>query len=364
MLVTEIKKYIYENKKISFVLENLGCHNIKYHSNKEYYSASFKDGDNPNGINIQNNEYLGYVSWSRNVTFEDRQDLISLIEYSNQCDFITALKWLHQILDLPYSIRDIKNKKPKQKDLKSKALSVFTNYVNKNKSVDVAEINILDNSILDEYVPIEYIGWLREGITPYACNKFNIEYSYRRKRIIIPQKLWSTGELIGINARTTIDNYQALGINKYSFSKGYNKSINLYGLYENYESIKKQKYCCVYESEKSVLKRYSHFDETAVALSGKIMSEEQKRILIGLDVDIVICLDNDVSINEIYHICDKFYGIRNIYFIKDTDGILGEKESPADATEKNFIKLFKHKTRYTEDMHNQYVKSIKGENYE
>ena len=63
MLVTEIKQYVYKNKKIPFVLENLGCHNIKYHPTKEYYSASFKDGDNPNGINIRNNEYLGFRAW-------------------------------------------------------------------------------------------------------------------------------------------------------------------------------------------------------------------------------------------------------------------------------------------------------------
>lgn len=359
MLVTEIKEYIFENKKVPFVLENLGCHNIKYHSNKEYYSASFKDGDNPNGINIQNNKYLNYISWSRNVSSSDNQDIISLVEYSNQCDFLTALKWLHNILGLEYSIKDIKNKKPRKVDLKSQALSVFTNYIKGNSRVNVNDIDVLDESILDEYVPIEYIGWLREGITPYACKKFGIEYSYRRKRIIIPQKLWSTGELIGINARTTIDNYEALGISKYHFSKGYNKSINLYGLWENYESIKKNKYCCVYESEKSVLKRYSQFDETAVALSGKVISEEQKRILIGLDVDIIICLDNDVSLEEIYHLCDKFYGIRNVYFIKDTEGILGEKDNITDVCEKDFIRLFNNKIKYTEDMHQQYLKSIR-----
>lgn len=358
MLVTEIKQYVYKNKKIPFVLENLGCHNIKYHPSKEYYSASFKDGDNLNGINIRNNEYLNFTSWSRESLNQNGQDLISLIEYSNECDFLTALKWLHNILGLEYSKADIRSKQSKKRDLKSEALSIFTNHLHKNTNVNVADINVLDESVLDEYVPIEYIGWLREGITPYACKKFDIEYSYRRKRIIIPQKLWSTGELIGINARTTIENYQSFGINKYSFTKGYNKSINLYGLWENYESIKKQKYCCVYESEKAVLKRYSQFDETAVALSGKVMSEEQKRILIGLNVDIIICLDNDVTLNEIYHICDKFYGIRNVYFIKDTEGILGEKDNITDVCEKDFIKLFNNKTRYTTEMHEQYIKDI------
>ena len=150
MFVTEIKEYIYKNGKIPFVLENLGCKKIEYHNNKDYYSACFKDGDNPMGINIRNNIYLNYCSWSRNVAWDEGQDLISLIEYSNQCDFLTALKWLHKILDIPYSNKDIK-KKPNNIDLKSKALSVFTNFLSHNNNVNVGDIEVLDESILDEY---------------------------------------------------------------------------------------------------------------------------------------------------------------------------------------------------------------------
>ena len=32
------------------------CKKITYHNTKNYYSACFKDGDNPMGINIRNNE--------------------------------------------------------------------------------------------------------------------------------------------------------------------------------------------------------------------------------------------------------------------------------------------------------------------
>ena len=360
MFVTEIKEYIYKNEKIPFVLENLGCKKIKYHTNKEYYSACFKDGDNPNGINIRNNEYLNYCSWSRNVSYSDGQDLISLIEYSNQCDFLTAIKWLHNILDIPYTYKEVQHKK-QDVNLKEKALSVFTNFL-QSHTFNVNDIEVLDESILDEYIPIEYIGLLHEGITPYACKAFNVQYSYRRQRIIIPQKLWNTGEIIGINARTTIKDYEQFGINKYSFSKGYNKSINLYGLWENYQSIQKKGYCCVFESEKSVLKRYSQFDETAVALSGKFISEEQKRILIGLNVDIILCLDNDVDIKEIYHLCEKFYMVRNVYFVKDFNGVLGKKDSPTDVCDKTYKELLKNKIKYTEELHKEYLKLMsKGE---
>lgn len=356
MFVIELKEYIFNNNKIPFILEELGCHNIQYHnSSKNYWSASFPDGDNPNGINIDNNERLSYCSWSRDVNWSDGQDLISLVEYIKHDNFINSFKWLHEILGLEYKHNDYKRKSKPTIDLKAKALSIFTNHLSNNSSINVKNIEVLDEKILDEYVPIEHIDFLREGITPYACNKFDIEYSYKRQRIIIPQRLWNTGEIIGINARTTIKGYEELGINKYSFNKGFNKSINLYGLWENYNSILNEGYVVVYESEKSVLKRYSQFDETAVALGGKNVSEEQKRILVGLGVDIVIAMDNDVKINEVFHLCEKFYNVRNVYFIKDKDGILNKKDSPADAKDSDFRKLLKNKIKYDETLHNKYL---------
>ena len=117
----------------------------------------------------------------------------------------------------------------------------------------------------------------------------------------------------------------------------------------------------MFEGEKSVLKRYSQFDETAVALSGKFISEEQKRILIGLNVDIILCLDNDVSIEEIYSLCEKFYGIRNVYFVKDTKGKLGKKDSPTDICNDVYEELFKNKIKYTDELHIEYLKLLSKE---
>ena len=32
--------------------------------------------------------------------------------------------------------------------------------------------------------------WIREGVMPFACKRFNIGYSYDRKRIVIPERKW------------------------------------------------------------------------------------------------------------------------------------------------------------------------------
>jgi DNA primase len=135
----------------------------------------------------------------------------------------------------------------------------------------------------------------------------------------------------------------------------------LYGLYENYDTIQKAGYVVVAESEKSVLKRDSLGDSTVVALSGKSISDEQVRILIGLNVEIVIALDNDVDVNEIRFICDKFKNIRKVSYIRDFMGILQHKDAPMDARNKDYQFLFDNRIVYDRNEQRLYQESLKKE---
>ena len=353
MTIEEIKRYIHENNKIGFVLESLGCHNIQFDERGNCFSAAFPDGDNPKGVIISNNDYLNYKSFTRGVSFTDAKDIIELIQYITGKEFVDSVKYLHSILGLEFGF----NKKPKKEE-KFDPLSVFKKVLTSKKQVDEYDIKTIDEGILEEYVPMLHISWLRDGIIEKTRKKFGLVYSYKHKRVIIPLRHWMTGELMGVNARTTIDNYDELGIRKYFISPSYQKSLNLYGLYENYESMKKAGYGVVYEAERSVLKRDSLGDSTGVAISGHTISEEQARILIGLNVEIVIALDKDVPIEEVRSICEKFYNIRNVSYINDDLNLIGEKDSPADANNKKFNLLFKYRTIYDENEHDALTKAL------
>ena len=138
------------------------------------------------------------------------------------------------------------------------------------------------------------------------------------------------------------------------------KEYNLYGLYQNIEEIEKQHLIVLGESEKSVLKRDSRGDSTWVALSGKSISEEQVRIILGLDIkEIVIALDKDVPIEEVWSICERFYPIRKVSYICDKWELLDKKDSPADASNKIYNFLFKHRIEYDENKHQEYLKTLK-----
>lgn len=356
MTINELKEYIYNENKIGFILEELGCHDIRYNEQKEYWSAAQPDGDNPMGVVIRNNQYLDYRSFSRGIDYEDGKDLISLVETIKKLSFIESVKYLHKILKLPFEFKKKEEKPQKKYD----PLSVFKKVLRCNRRViDVADIQILEDKLLNDFVPMLHISWLKQGITERTRKKFGLCYSYRHKRVVIPMKYWATGELLGFNQRTVVENYKEFGIKKYFLTPTYPKQLNLYGLYENYDSIQKAGYVVVYEAEKSVLKRDSLNDPTGVALSGHILSEEQVRILIGLNVEVVIAFDKDICVDEVRHACEKFKNIRRASYIKDSWDILNDKDSPADARNKDFQFLFDNRIVYDREEQRKYQESLR-----
>lgn len=356
MDTTSLKEYIFNNNKVGFVLDKIGCKSIKYHSSKNFYSATNYNGDNTGAVNVYNTKYLLIHNWTRESEFDDLSDIISLVQYNKKCSFVDAVKYIHNILGLeltPY--------KKEEKKEKLDPLAIFKNAISRHRAiVDVAEIQAIKEEAINDYVPLLYIDWLREGVMPWAAKKFGLAYSYKYHRVVIPIRYWLDGTLVGFNQRTTVENYEELGIRKYFLTASYRKSLNLYGLWENREEIEDKRTVVICESEKSVLKRYSRNDGTCVALQGKKLSDEQRRIIIGLNVnEVIIALDNDVPIEEVRHICEQFYHIRNVSYVKDRWNLLGDKDAPADAENKVYNFLMKHRVMYDESEHQKYLSSLK-----
>lgn len=213
--------------------------------------------------------------------------------------------------------------------------------------------------MLDTFVPLLHESWFDEGIMPWTREKFGLMYSWKTRRVIIPHRYWLTGELVGMNTRTTTLNWAEFGIPKYLFMSGYDKTKNVYGYWENHEEINKLGYCLLFESEKSTLKRDSLNDHSGLSLSGKFVSEEQVRIILSLDIkEIIVALDKDVDINEVRFVCEKFWRFRKVSYIYDKWDLLESKQSAADASNKIYNFLFKYRTIYNENEHQLYLKSL------
>ncbi|WP_252251252.1 DNA primase [Clostridium sp. VAP52] len=288
-----------------------------------------------------------------------RGDIITLIMDIKFLVFPKAIKYIHKILGLKYYGINTKSKDTEKVDI----LRVFKKALKKYKDYYDEELKILSEDITKEYEQIPYIEWVKEGILPRTQQIFGIGYSSKSNRVVIPHRYWCGNEndYVGLIGRTLVKNYDMFDIPKYFPLHKYHKSKNLYGLQENYKGIQEAGYVTVFEAEKSTLKRHSKKDYTGVSLFGHELSLEQAKILISLNVDIIIALDKDISLNFVRSICEMFYGIRNTYYIYDEYGLLNEKESPADKHEKIYKVLFNRRVKYDEKEHNEYLK-YKGEN--
>lgn len=324
------------------ILLDLECHGL--HEYPTEWRAALPQGTNKTAVCVKKDTLFTSI---RNSDGNQRGDIFTLVMTIKNISFGKANKHIHKVLGLKYSYNKT-NKKEDNKD----PLAIFKKVKRYKHTIDT-DMPVYDDSCMKEYVDLPYIGWVREGVMPFACKRFNIGYSYDRKRIVIPERKWDgdDNEYIGISGRTTIPNYEMFDIPKFfKLSNTYPKGINVYGLNENYKTIQEAGYVVVLEAQKSVLKRYSRKDGTATAIGNCEFTEEQVRILISLNVEIVVAFDEGIDINHIRQECDKFYPIRKVSYIFDKWGLIekGSKDSPADKQNKVYNFLLKHRTLYDE----------------
>jgi DNA primase len=344
-----LKQYILENNKIEEIIKSLNCHGFKEYT-KEYRSG-LPDHTSTDNIAI-NKETLSTKIFQSDSEII-RGDIFTLCQTIKNISFPQANKYLHKLLGLEYKFKTKENK-PEKKD----PLNIFKKVKRKKCITNIDNIEMYDEEIIKEYIPLPHITWINEGILPFTCDVFKIGYSAEKKRIVIPTRYWcgEENDFIGIMGRTTILEWEMLDIPKYFPLKKYFKSLNIYGLQENYKTIQEAGFCCVAESQKSVLKRHSRKDGTVVAIESHDISPEQVKILIGINVDIIIAFDQGVSLQHIRHTCENFYGIRNISYIHNKYDLLKDKQAPMDLPDKLYKYMLKYKTAYDESEHKKYIK--------
>lgn len=225
------------------------------------------------------------------------------------------------------------------------------------------EYSIINPNILEYFSPnMVPIVWEKDNISPEVMRYYGIRVDSALHKIIIPHHDID-GNLIGIRGRT----YNPLELNKGQkympvFIEGtmYNHKLgnNLYGLYENKDTIKRLRKVLVCESEKSVMQCATYFGVNncwAVAVCGSNFSYEQLELLLGLGVqEIIFAFDHDVELTKgedltieweakILRQIEKALPYANCFCIADYDNILPLKASPSDCGKEKLIELMKKK---------------------
>ena len=190
--------------------------------------------------------------------------------------------------------------------------------------------------------------------------KFDLRFSYDENCVIIPIRRWDDGSLVAINKRTVEEHWEEFGIPKYRITKGYNKQLNVYGIWENKETIKEAGYAVIYEAEKSTLKRHSRNDGTGVSIQGHNLSDEQVNILANLEVDLIVSMDADVSIDEVKFMCKKLYEKNKgkVYYTVDNHGLMGEKDSVADLSKQDYDLILSEKVLFDEEAYEEFLEML------
>ena len=193
--------------------------------------------------------------------------------------------------------------------------------------------------------------WLSDGISKKAMDKFNILYSISQNKIIIPHYSVDNS-LVGIRGRA-LNEWEVENIGKYmpvQIEQTWYKhplSLNLYGLKENKEAIKRTGRVFIFEGEKSVLQFESFKQENcAVAVCGSSFNKFQLDLLIRecSPSEFVICFDKEEEkgeeyFNKLWKLCYKYHNYGNFSFLYDREGLLKLKESPSDRGEEVFNTL-------------------------
>ena len=339
----QLKEYIMEDsERIEQILSSLGFHKIQ--DKGDYITCAIPNHNNPTGLSVLK-ENLYCNAFSTHMDFKG--GIFDLIAYMNKYDsFSDTMRWCHKVLGLKYEYNG-KKEEPKEDSI----LNFFKKYSTGRHKGNKKETELkryTDEEVFNMYVRCPYSGWIKEGIIAKVQEEFGIGYHFDSKRVVIPHRYWKTGEIIGLIGRSiqSAEICDFFGIAKYFPLIPYPKSKNLYGLWENMESIKQFKEVIVFEAEKSVLKMASKGYRNCVSVGSHDLSEEQVKILIGLNVNIVLAYDSDIPLEFMESEAKKFKGLRNVSIVINQYDVLKEKESPADATLKIWEALYKRRIVY------------------
>lgn len=336
-----LKEHILDNNLIPNILEELGCHHIKWRS--DIVQAANPDGDNPTAICVYLNENLTTLNYTRQIMPKGQTrttDIFDLVVFLRDCSFFEAIKWLCELCGLDYYAEE-------EEVPESLQVLQFLNQMNKecaDDDIDYSPLKPIDISVLDYYMPVGNILFEKDGISLSTQRFFEVGYDPQTNRLTIP--IYSEiGDLVGVKGRIFQEEIEE-GQNKYLYLFNCNKGKILYGLNKNLDAIMRQGKVYVTESEKAVMQLYD-MGYYGVATGGSKITKHQVNMLTRLGVQIVIAYDKDIDEDELHKIADQFVDGVPVYAIIDRDGLLGEKESPSDNSDKwrNLVRTNVYKLR-------------------
>ena len=221
--------------------------------------------------------------------------------------------------------------------------------------------SVIPENLLEYFYPLAApVEWQKDGISPEIMRTYGIRVDSALCHIIIPHRDID-GKLIGIRRRS-YNQFEVEAGKKYmpviigkDWVLRHNLGMNLYGLFENKETIRKTRKVLVAESEKSVLQLASMYGTDncwAVATCGSNFSQTQMNLLLSLGVsEIILGFDREFTTGrcapetdayeqKLLRIVSPLLPYADVSVIMDYEGLTNYKDSPTDRGQEIFEKLY------------------------
>lgn len=338
--ISDIKELLLKDvDNIVVLLEEYDFCHINLRPNEIRFARDDKGGRNIS-IRLQNNEWLNVSDYSHGF----HGDIFSFVAQERGVTFREVLLSTKKILKLD------DRWEPKKK---ASLFGGIYQHIGKNAK---PELRTYDESILDQYPKQGNLRFLKDHISLETQMKFGIRYSIESQRILIPIRD-IFGSLAGLKARR---NYETDSEDdpKYLYELPCQKSMLLYGAYENYQHLMNADRIVIGEAEKFVQACDSYGYNSAVSMMGNILSVEQVKILLGFNAkEYCFMMDEGLDIQIIYRnaeLLKSFAAMREVkitYFDYRDSLSVGEKESPTDGGRENFYYILENEIKdlITED---------------
>jgi len=324
-----IKKKIFDEEKIEYLLEQLGCENIKSEQQGQLITAKLPDSiesSNNRSVQVKVRESLSSYVRSKNV----QGDIFNLVEFIQECDLCQAKYWICNVLNYDIDFNDYKPKKDWNERLHS---------ILKKRQKDYApQMNIYASEcILMQYAQIPSYEWWMEGLLCKTQIEFEIgmDGSGGTDKIVFPIRDDNSG-LLTAKERFTHEFESDHKDMKYFYAYPYNRQLNVFNLHRAKEYA--QDIIYVFEGEKSCMFSWQWGIKNTVSTQGKEISPLQIRKLIQLNCKIIFVFDKDVPL-EFFSKYKSQLMTRLSYCVIDINGLFEGKESPVDKGKDNFLKL-------------------------
>lgn len=340
-----IKEKLVNEDKIEDLLEAIGCEYIKPEQRGFLITAQLPErfySTNKRSVQVKLNEFVSCSIRSRADFRGDIFNLVSYIYYDkrgadmqadlhNAKEFICNLFGWTQFLkgrkgdvvvkDYTASLKEIINGKKRRREIKPNP--------------------ILPEETMNEFYyfgkPLPYKGWVEEGISYKTQVLYGVGFDLDSKRVVFPLRN-RFGNLVGVKGRIlkTEDDPER----KYLYIYRCNNRYEWFNFHLAHPYILMEKKVYIFEAEKSCMKAHSNDIFNTLAVGASDIAEEQADMIkqLGLDIEIVLCYDKGITVEEIKRNAELFKG-RKVTAIFDMDNILEDKNSPIDQGVDTFYKL-------------------------